>query len=286
MSEEPDYELLKFPEEALPPEPFPAPRRWIAPAVIIIAVGVGVGGYWLSTRRSAPTPASPPNTAGTKPAETQVRPLGGQPEAVAVPPLDESDAVVRDLVRRITSHPAALKWLTTGGLIRTFAVVVENVVDGSTPARHLPVLRPTSPFQVVKRSGQLFIDDRSYNRYDGIADAAASIDAAGAARVYATLKPRIEDAYAELGLPPGSFDRALERGVIALLQTPVIDRPVRVEPKGGVAYQYADPALEELTAAQKQLLRTGPRNVRIIQSALRQLALALGIPPERLPTTR
>jgi len=42
-------------------------------------------------------------------------------------------------------------------------------------------------------------------------------------------------------------------------------------------------ALEGLTAAQKQLLRTGPRNVRIIQSSLRQIALALGIPPERLP---
>ena len=48
-------------------------------------------------------------------------------------------------------------------------------------------------------------------------------------------------------------------------------------------YQYADPQVEGLTAAQKQLLRTGPRNVRMVQSALRQLALALGISPDRLP---
>jgi len=52
---------------------------------------------------------------------------------------------------------------------------------------------------------------------------------------------------------------------------------------GGVGYGYADPRLEELTAAQKHLLRTGPRNALVIQTSLRAIALALGIPPERLP---
>jgi len=59
----------------------------------------------------------------------------------------------------------------------------------------------------------------------------------------------------------------------------------RVEPRG-IGYGFADLDLEALTAAQKQLLRMGPRNVRIIQSSLRQIALALGIPAERLPAPR
>ena len=100
--------------------------------------------------------------------------------------------------------------------------------------------------------------------------------------MYATLKPRIQEAYGELGMPPASFDRALERAIVALLRVPIVDGPVRVEPKGGVAYQFADPRLEGLTAAQRQLLRMGPRNTRTIQGALRQLALALGISPDRL----
>jgi len=146
----------------------------------------------------------------------------------------------------------------------------------------LNFLRPASAFRVVEQNGQLVIDPQSYARYDGLAAAAASIDPAGAARLYATLKPRIEEAHGELGAPPGSFDRALERTIVLLLQTPVVDRPVRVEPKG-IGYRFADPNLERLAAPQKNLLRTGPRNVRIIQSALRQIALALGIPSERLP---
>jgi hypothetical protein len=138
----------------------------------------------------------------------------------------------------------------------------------------------------VARNNQLFIDPRSYQRYDAIADAVASIDPPGASRLYATLKPRIGEAYGQLGQPENAFDATLERAIVALLQTPVVDGPVRVESKGGTGYRYADPKLEGLTAAQRHLLRTGPRNVRMIQSALRQLAIALGIPPGRLPVAR
>jgi hypothetical protein len=282
MAEVPDFELRRTPDEMAMAEPPLRTGRVIAILVVLAIVAAISAGLSLYLYLHRPAPAAAPATKATSP-PSQVRPLGGQAESITVPPLDESDAVVRDLVRRITSHPEALAWLATRGLIRTFAVVVDNVVDGRTPARHLTVLRPASPFKVVERNHRLFNDPRSYDRYDRIADAAASIDPAGAARVYATLKPRIGEAYGQLGLPPDSFDRAVERAIVALLQTPVVDGPVRVEPKGGTAYQYADPNLEELTAAQKHLLRTGPRNVRTVQSALRQLALALGIPPERLP---
>jgi hypothetical protein len=74
----------------------------------------------------------------------------------------------------------------------------------------------------------------------------------------------------------------LERAIVLLLDTPVVDGPVRVEPRG-VGYGYADPKLEDLAPAQQQLLRMGPRNVRTIQSALRGIALALRIPIQRLP---
>ena len=92
----------------------------------------------------------------------------------------------------------------------------------------------------------------------------------------------MEEAYRDLGFPDTPFDRALERAIVSLLRTPPADGAARLEPKG-IGFAFVDPALEGLTAAQKQLLRTGPRNVRIIQSSLRQIALALGIPAERLP---
>ena len=280
MSDVRDFELLKTsddpPFRAGPPER--SPWLWIVVAALVAATA-GAAYLVIGRTRSAPAPI----VDQRRPAQqAPARPLGAEAAPIDVPPLDQSDPLVRELVRQITSHPRIAAWLATDRLIRTLTVAVENVAGGATPAARFTVLRPAPGFQTVARGRDLHIDPRSYERYDELADAAASIDAAGAARLYATLKPRIEEAYRDLGYPDAPFDIALERAIVLLLRTPAADGAVRLQPKG-IGYAYADPALEGLTSAQKQLLRMGPRNVRIIQGSLRQIALALGIPAERLP---
>jgi hypothetical protein len=210
------------------------------------------------------------------------RQLGGDGRAISLPPLDESDSFVRDLVKAMSSNPGVVTWLATDGLIRNFTLAVANVADGKSPAGQLRRLRPSSKFGVLERGGDLQIDPRSYARYDALAGAAASLDPRGSARIYTTLKPRIEEAYRELGPSNVAFDRVLEDAIVLLLSTPVPGDPVRVEP-GGVGYRFAADDLEALTPAQKQLLRIGSRNVRVVKASLREIALALGIPAERLP---
>jgi DUF3014 family protein len=291
MPDDPDLKIRKAPEE--PQDPWgswdlkdagsadTAPRRragtWILTGVVVVAAAIAV--YFVGLRQPAPPAAPPAQTrAPEKPA---AQPLGGE-AGIDLPPLEQSDRLVRELVRMISSHPAVAAWLATDGLIRNFATVVINVADGKTPAGQLRPLRPRSEFRTLGRTGALSIDPRSYQRYDTIAAAAASLDPAGSARVYGTLKPRIEDANRELGFPNTPFDHTLERAIVSLLATPVVDGTIAVEPQG-IVYAFANPRLEALTDAQKHLLRTGPHNVRTIQSALRAIALALGIPAERLP---
>lgn len=277
----PDYELVKATEDRTELPPRRQVGLWIVAAALIAAIGIAAfvvfGG-----RRHTSAPASTERASAAAPVNP-VQPLGGDAEPIVVPPLDESDPLVRELVKKLSSNPRIAAWLATDGLVRNFTVVISNIGEGRTPAAHLRVLRPPSSFQVIDRQGVLYVDPGSYKRYDSLAAATASVDPAGAARLYATLKPRIQEAYRELGVPDGAFDRALERAIVLLLQTPVVDEPVRVEPHGGTGYGFADPELEALTGAQKQLLRTGPANVRTIQASLRAIALALGIPAERLP---
>jgi hypothetical protein len=276
-----NYELLRL--TAKPPD-LPPPRRrlglWLVVAGLIAASAIASYIAFGGRRTSVPVTTAPQRIEAPR---QPVQPLGGKAASIVLPPLDETDPFVRDLVTQITSHPRVAAWLATEGLIRNFVVVVSSIADGRTPSRQLRVLRPSAGFTVVKRGGDLYMDPRSFERYDGLAAAAASIDPAGAARLYATLKPRIEDAYRELGVPDTPFDRTLERAIALLLGTPPLEDSVRAEPQGGVAYGFAAPEVEALPAAQKQLLRMGPRNVRSIRSSLRAIALALGIPAERLP---
>ena len=281
MKDEPDLDL--YATEVRSPSLDDTPPRpvglWVAIGVFAIVAGIAAWLVFVWKPGAAPTAAKRASTASTAVADTP--PLGGTPAAIPLPPLDASDTLVRTLVQKMSESPAVMAWLPTTGLIRNFTVVVTNIAEGATPAKQLKVLKPTAPFRVVERDGGTFVDPRSYDRYTRFADAIASIDPAGAATLYATLKPRIEEAHRDLGVQNGSFDRTLQRAIISLLETPVVDDPPRLRPKG-IGYAYADDQLENLTAAQRQLLRMGPRNVRVIQARLREIALALGVPPSAI----
>ena len=278
-----DAELLKSTAEAA--GAVPRPRRlaaWILGAAFLVAAAVA----WYAAFGSWTTGDRATTAVGPTAAATGVdRPLGGDAASVVVPPLDESDAVVAELLTRLSSHPRVAAWLATKGLIRNFTVVVTNIADGEAPAALVPALRPSSRFTAIQRGAAVYVSPESYERYTPLAEAVASIDPAGSTRLYATLKPRIAEAYRDLGNQEPLFDRTLERAIVLLLKTPVHDNPVAVESKG-LGYAFADERLESLTAAQKQLLRTGPQNTRTIQRSLREIGLALGIPSERLPDNK
>lgn len=276
-----EEDLLKSTAEVTAPAP---PRRRAAALILIAAMLAAAAGAWYAgfgnwAIGDRQTTAAGPKTPGAGAADYA---LGSDPFSVNVPPLDESDSVVAGLVAKLSSHPRVAAWLATKGLIRNFTVVVTNIADGQAPAALVPALRPSSSFNIVQRGAATYIDPQSYERYTPLADAVASVDPAGSARLYATLKPRLGEAYADLGIAEPLFDRTLERAIVLLLNTPVLDQPIAVKPKG-VGYGFADERLERLTPAQKQLLRMGPQNTRTIQRRLREIGLALGIPSERLP---
>ena len=136
---------------------------------------------------------------------------------------------------------------------------------------------------VERRSGRLLLDPAGYARYDGIGDAAASLDPEQCARVYRLLEPLFESAYRELGHPEGGFTKALQAALLKLLEVPVVAGEVplvRVD-KVVVLYEFFDEHLEALSIPQKHLLRMGPRNVTRIQEKLRGLQEALGAPTDQ-----
>jgi Protein of unknown function (DUF3014) len=275
----PDLDDVQFQRtpEGRPPER-PASQGWVPVVLLACALlGAVVAGY-IFLRRSPARDAARAETEQAVGPRAAAGRLPAEPgEDIPLPPLDETDALVRALVARLSSHPRVAAWLTTDRLIRSFTVAVVNLADGHTPAPRVPTLAPDGPFQVVQQDGHLYIDSRAFQRYDGHAAAVSGIDARGAARLYATLKPRIDEAYNELGAPHGDFDTTLERAIARLLQTPGLTSPVAVVP-AGAGYRFADPALESLSPAQKQLLRMGPENARIVQAKLREVARYLGIP--------
>jgi hypothetical protein len=279
MSDFDDLPLLQRWQTPIEPE-----RRhivWRIGMALLVLAALAAAAYFLLWRRAQPQPADVRVHTEQAVPPAASKPAAEAGEAIELPPLGESDPIVRQLVGRLSSHPTVTAWLATDNLIQNFTVVVLNISGGRTPAKQLTRVRPTGEFQVRTEGSRLWIDPRSYRRYDGYADAFAALDPRGAAQLYATLKPRIQDSYRELGYPEGDFDVVLARAIAELVKTPVLEGNVALASRS-VMYEFADPRLESLSSAQRQFLRMGPRNVRLIQEKLREIAplAGLNVPPQ------
>ena len=234
----------------------PPPRRpnYTVWAAAVVAAIVVAGGVWYITSR--PQPSSPPavTVADAPPAAVPERPEAPLVKAadIDLPPLPQTDPIVRELVARLSSHPTIAAWLTTKGLIANFTVATLNIAEGRTPAQLLRPIAPQGRFRTTSAGEEVFVDPRSYERYNPHGDAIAALDSVGTASLYLTLKPRITEAYRELGYPEGDFDRVLERAIGLLLQTPGTRREGRApsqrcdlrvqRPEAGIAVAGAEAA--------------------------------------------
>src|SRR5687767_14099747 len=139
--------------------------------VLLVAVLIAAAAFLYLRRRTEPvqTTTSPPAPA--------VKVRQDPVEAVSLPPLGETDSLVRQLVGALSAQPVVAAWLANERLIVNFVVVTGRIAEGQTPAAELKSIGPIGPFRVRTARGALFVDPSSYRRYDRYAQAVSAIDA-------------------------------------------------------------------------------------------------------------
>ena len=141
---------------------------FLVPALIVAAI-IGIGIAVLLWPRHPAEPAAKPAAPAEAPSYPVSSPQPSQAvqgDNIPLPPLDETDALVRQLVSQLSSHPRVAAWLATDGLLRNFAVVLTNIADGGTPVKTLRAQRPQEPFTVRTTAAGTVIDPASFHRYD------------------------------------------------------------------------------------------------------------------------
>lgn len=261
-----------------PPEPFgnvPSDGPPLAPIAIVgalIVLFIAAGAWWMSRREPTAVPANQSSRVVTgtdapldKPAEPKV----------VLPPLGQMDGFLKPLLAKLSSRPELARWLATDDLIRQLASAIAQAGDGKSPARDFRMLAPQGPMTTSGRPAQRAIDPNSYRRYDGLVTAVTSIDAAAVAKIYRTIRPRLNEAYQNMGNPNRDVDNAVRNALDILLDTPTVEGPIRVVEDGGAGWAYADRELEGLLPTQKQIVRMGPANAEKLMAWLQALKNAL-----------
>jgi hypothetical protein len=248
-------------------------RTYVTVFVVLVVV---IAAVWLWLRQGAgdapdvmaeaPTPIPTP-----APTPTLAERLSERLQGTT---LRTSDVVVRELVAELSSRPELVAWLANEDLIRRFVAAVDNTGNGISPTAQLDFLRPKGSFEVVERGDDVFIDPKSYTRYDLVTQVFISLDTEGIGALYRELEPLVDDAYAEISPPGSSFSDRLEAAIDHLLAVSPPSGQPQVQRKV-LTYAYTDESLEKLSGAQRQLLRMGPDNVLLIKAKLRDLKAEL-----------
>ena len=282
MDDDHEYELgAGSPDES--PSPYrPDPEKkgggLLFPALLALAAIAAIGllavlyMVFRTPEEPAPKP-TPPSVTVPPPAPTPA------PSAtpIVLPPLDESDDLVRELVAALSANPELGRWIAQNDLVRTVTVVTVNVATGESPRPHLMFLEPKTRFVPTRVGRSLVPDPAGFAGYDVMADAIASLDAATTAQAFRTTEPLFELAFEDFGMPDVRFRTLLDRAIANLLAVPVPGAEVELVPHA-TTFRYANPRYEQLSPAQKQFLRMGPRNVKLIQSKLREIQATLAAP--------
>jgi hypothetical protein len=195
--------------------------------------------------------------------------------AFILPLLDNSDQLIRDGVVSLTRHEGINGWLAPNELIRKYVAFVDGIANGQVAKDPVRILAPQGPFLVRQISETVFeLDEASYDRYNFFADVVGSLDSRRAAEFYQLVNPMLQEAFEELGYPDLKFNDVVFKAIGRLLETPVINGQIRLV-RPVVMYEFEDKKLESLGAAQKQLIRMGPRNSTALKVKLSEIALEL-----------
>lgn len=190
--------------------------------------------------------------------------------------IDEGDAKLKQLGAGWSKDPGYARLLQQLSL-RHLVAAAQLVASGESPRSALPFLSISGAF-AVREEGRAnqerrFMSDASFARYDVLGKMIGSIDAAAAGDAYAQLRPYCDAAFSEIGRPGKNFEDELTAAVRRIVNVRFPQGDLELVPKGAV-YAYADPALESLSGAEKQVLRMGPTNGRVLQRQLSDFARA------------
>jgi len=183
-------------------------------------------------------------------------------------PIDASDASVKTALLSVAKSPMFGKLLVNDSLIQKFVINVSNLADEELTIKDSLVVPPEGTFKTYEQADAIWIDKASFARYTPYVEVLESMEVEELLSIYDTYKDTIDSKFAEISRPGTSFDSTLIDAINEILDTPEVPMPIEIYSES-VNYKFKDPRLEALPGPQKQLLRTGPENMRRIKDVLR-----------------
>ena len=194
-------------------------------------------------------------------------------ETIPLPPLAESDERFKQDLTDLSGN--LNDWLVSDQLVTRYLKVFNDASQGQRLYKHMRFLAPDKPFTIKQDEKGLYIDPQSYRRYDKLTAAIDALDVQKSLEFYKKYRPLYQQVFSAFGYPEQyQIEDIFKKTAATILEAPIIEGRIRlIHPT--VRYKFRDQKLEALDPLQKQMIRMGPINTRIIQHKVRLLVEAL-----------
>jgi len=194
---------------------------------------------------------------------------------VETPPLNESDKFVVLEATKLSSGAIVEQIWHTEEVVRKLTHLLASMAEGELSTENFTFLNPLGTLKVeALGENRYLLDQDNFSRYDSLVRAIDALDAETIVNVFMLLRPLLQEAYGELGHSQSEIDLVFRNALQQLGQVPEVGSSIELI-RPSVAFKFADPELERLTAVQKQLIRMGPENAEILQNKLSQVVAQL-----------
>lgn len=247
-------------------------------AVILIAAIAAAAWFFLwRDRAPPPLPAGPvavPAAAPPAVAQLPKHPVDSPPAEEPLPPLKASDGPVSAALASLVGLDTLGKLFLTENLVRNIVATVDNLPREHVSRRVNPLQPVAGAVAIEGKGASMALAPGNSQRYAAHMRLLDAVSTAEAVAFYRRHYPLFQQAYVELGYPGGYFNDRVVEVIDHLLETPEPAGPLRLtQPK--VLFEFADPALEALSAGQKAMLRIGKQNRERVKAKLREIRAAI-----------
>ena len=245
---------------------------------LLLAIAGGVvllTGIWPLEEKPAPAVTTPPPAPPPAPIVAEIEEPTPQPPPPApaaapveepLPRLEESDDAVRDALGDIPLGTAGQQYLIPGNIIERSTSLIYLMAQGDVPYKLLPVSRPKAAFPFSDDGEQVVADPAGFERYDALTEWIESLDLESLLSSLEWFIPLFREAWSYYGENPAAFDMAVVMTLDLMIATPEVDLSGARLTRKEAVWIFEDPAIEGLWPIQKQMLRMGPENAKILKA--------------------
>ena len=184
--------------------------------------------------------------------------------------------LLKETAPTLSENPLWLAFAQHPNALDVFVKATEQLANGNRPlaVATLEFLPKPSPFRADKTAdGSYIISQETEQRFAPVLEAIFSIPAEKAAEFIGKLEPDLDAiVHDKFGYPPETtFKKLYLDALTTILTTPVPEKPLSLVRLTDTLYKYAIPELEELSEAQKFILRLGIANQTKLADYAREL---------------